>query len=408
MKALSFYMKPTTKRKPEWWSVLGELLSYYFEDTPFDNQLMEGISPERIILYGKWLKEPWRATVSIKPSKHHTAYPFYPPEYITGEKPWSASTTIFAVFAIFYKYITGEYPFLRQIPQSILTSDEALKTYVMENRKRPLDLTRIPHTFRYIFNKCLNLNEKYRYHSLADFDEVYGIALNDEFCNTDWFTEPKCQNPFPGTVRLGDILNQTDGSYHHDLGFILFGMICMAVQKRTIDLDKLVGICPQHIYLNADWEKGITDIHIAEDKFPYIFYAYYSPQFSKTGEWDSSDTVFSLASILYRIYTCTLPYIDDPEEDIDTLLSTPHVENIAGERKYPLYLDCIPEPLRPFFQKALALKKKDRYHSIKAAADDFFRLPFAGTLYTQSDNTPIFELELMQQEYLNHKNKIAL
>lgn len=402
MKRLSHYMKPTTKRQPKWWSVLGEMLEYYFEDSPFTNQLMEGISPERIVLHGKWFKEPWRATVSIKPSKHHTAYPFYPPEYIMGEKTWSSSTTIFAVFAIFYKYITGEYPFLGQIPQGVFTSDDALKTYVMENRNRPLDLTRIPHPFRYIFNKCLNLNEKFRYHGLTDFEEAYGIALNDEFCNKDWFTEPKNQNPFPGTVRLGDILDQIDGSSYSDLGFILFGKICIAVQKRTLNLNTLIGICPQHIYLNADWAKsGIKEIHITEDKFPHVFYAYYSPQFSKTGQWDSSDTVFALACIMYRIYTCILPYIDDPDEDIDALLSTPHVENISGERKYPLYLDCIPEPLRPFFQKALELKKKDRYPSLKAAADDFFRLPFAGTLYIKSDDTPLFELELMQQEYLN-------
>ncbi len=225
----------------------------------------------------------------------------------------------------------------------------------------------------------------------------------------DWFTMSKNQTLFPGTVRLGDILDKIDGSIHSDLGFILFGKICMAVQKGAIRMDSLVGICPQHIYLNADWEEGIKEIHIAENKYPYIYSAYYTPRFIRSKEnWDSSDTAFALACIMYRIYTCILPYIDDPDEDVVALLTTPHVENIAGERKYPLYLDCIPEPLRPFFQKALALKKKDRYRSLKATADDFFRLPFYSTIYRKPANPPLFELEFMQQEYLNRKTKTAL
>lgn len=401
MKRLSDYMAPSTKHRPDWLSILEGLIDYSM-DFPINYLQMKEVCPEQIVMKGKWLRGCGARRLLVKPSKEpHHAFYFCPPEYLkSGE--WTCASAVYTIFAIVYKYVTGDYPYFGQIPDGILASPEALKQYVIDHQKGHLDLTRIPPIWRGLFFMCLRQNTECRYQSLDDFEDEYIHNSEDYLMNNDWYDGSKAQNPFPGTVRLSDILNQIDGSIYYDLGFILFGTISTAIQKRRINLDTLVGICPQHIYLNADWTKeGIKEIHIAEDKYPHVFYAYYTPQFLKTGQWDSSDAVFALASILYRIYTCILPYIDNPHDDLDELEFNLPLENVAGKRKYPLYLDCIPEALHPFFQKALALKKKDRYRSLKAAADDFFRLPFVGTLYIKSNDTPFFELELMQQEYLN-------
>ena len=401
MKRLSDYMAPSTKHRPDWLSILEGLIDYSM-DYPINYMQMKNVSPEQIVMKGKWLRGCGARILLVKPSKEpHNAFYFCPPEYLkSGE--WTSASAVYTIFAIVYKYVTGDYPYLGQIPDDILASPDALKQYVINHQKGHLDLTCIPPIWRGLFFMCLRLNTECRYQSLDDFEDEYIRNSEDYLINNDWYDGSKDQNPFPGTVRLGDIMDQIDGSGHSDLGFILFGTISTAIQKRMINLDALVGICPQHIYLNADWAKeGFKEIHIAEDKYPHVFYAYYTPQFSKTGHWNSSDIVFALACIMYRIYTCILPYIDNPHDDLDELEFNLPIENVAGKRKYPLYLDCIPEPLRPFFQKALALKKKDRYRSLKAAADDFFHLPFVGTLYSKPTDTPLFELELMQQEYLN-------
>lgn len=408
MKRLNDYMKPTAKHKPYWWLVLGELMDYCECDTDEKYKLIEGLSPEQIIMKGDWFKRVHWAEIEIEPSKSpYPAYPFCPPEYLkSGE--WSCASAVYTIFAITYKYITGDYPYVGQIAEEILASPETLKQYVIDNQKGQLDLTRIPHMMRGLFYYSLRLNKTCRYQTCPYVDSGFHLLLEDYMTEEDCGCSSEPENQYPDMARLNDIIEKMEGTGHSDLGFIIFGMICRASLKRAIDMDVLKGICPKQIYLNADWEKGIDLIQIGEKKYPYTSYAYYPDNFIEYGLWDTSDTVFALASIVYRIYTGMLPYIDNPDEDIDELISNPRVENVAGPKRFPLYLDCIPEPLRPFFQKALALKKKDRYHSLKAAADDFFRLPFVGTLYNKSTDTPLFELELMQQEYLNRKNNTAL
>lgn len=373
MKRLSDYMSPDIRLRPDWLSVLEELIDYSM-DYPINYLKMKEVSPEQIVVKGKWLRGCGVRILSVKLSKnqHHTYY-FCPPEYLkTGE--WTCASAVYTIFAIVYTYVTGDYPYIGQIPDEILASPEALKQYVIDHQKGRLDLTRIPPIWRALFYMCLRLNAKCRYQNLDDYEDEYIRNAEDYLTNNDWYEDAMLSNPYPGTVRLSDILDQIDGTEHSDLGFIIFGMISRAAIKRTIKMDALVGICPRHIYLNADWQNGIKEIHITVDKYPHTFYAYYPPSFEETGRWDSSATVFALACIMYRIYTCMLPYIDNPNEDISELESNPPVENVAGKRKYPLYLDCIPEAWHPFFQKALALKKKDCYSSLKAAAEEFFRL----------------------------------
>lgn len=151
-------------------------------------------------------------------------------------------------------------------------------------------------------------------------------------------------------VRLSEILNKIDGCGYSHLGFVIYEMLCryfFETGKNVNPEDSyLEGLSPDRILLDDDWEDCLRYIKIDEVTTSSNSSPYFPPEYETGGKWDSSCTVYALCAIIYRIYNCALPYVDDPDEDIDLLLSKERVENLLGERKYPLHLACFPEDLQ--------------------------------------------------------------
>lgn len=373
MDYLSDYMDIHIQHRPSWTLVLMNLFDYCEDDVNDLYLQVRELSPEQIGMRGDWFRRVHMSEVEISSEKSlKQAYPFCPPEYLK-EGRWTCASAIYTIFAITYKYITGAYPFLGHIPNEVLASEDTLKQYVIENQKGALDLSHIPPMMRGIFYMSLRLSERCRYQRWADFSNGFFLLNEYYFENDEYNSDHEKKNPYPAMVKLSDILGHMDGKKHRDLGLILFNIIFQAYKNGTLDGKKLQYISPKDIYLNADWEKEVSQVQIAEIKYPYIAYAYYLPDDLENETWDSSSLVFALCSIIYRIYTGLLPYIDNPDEDLEELAFNPKVENFAGERKYPLFLDTVPEEYHEFFRKGLSLDKDVRYPSIAALAQELYK-----------------------------------
>ena len=133
---------------------------------------MEGLCPERISLSDDWFIGDIRADIAPADAPYN-AYAYYAPEYLQG-KPWTAACTSFALFSITYKLLTGELPYIGNIPEEFLTTKDGLK-YVKRCRKeRTLDLSGIPVSFRPFFAKGLALKKNDRYQAIGDTADEFG------------------------------------------------------------------------------------------------------------------------------------------------------------------------------------------------------------------------------------------
>ena len=152
--------------------LFSELATHCLEENEAENKFLEGLCPERIVLNENCLSEDTHADI-IPCSAPHTAYAYYPPEYLQG-KPWTTACTSFALFSISYRVITGELPYIGKISEEFLTTKDGLK-YIKKCRKeRPLNLFEIPSSFRGLFLKGLALRKNDRYQAVGD--------MADEFC----------------------------------------------------------------------------------------------------------------------------------------------------------------------------------------------------------------------------------
>lgn len=143
------------------------------------NELFEGVNPDSILLNDNW-KEHIELVEVVKSQPPHTAYAYYPSEYLQG-KEWDSSCTVFALFSILYKLLTGQIPYVNQLPETLLNSEEGIKLLLKARKNQLLDLSLVPPALRGIFAKGLSTPRKYRYKSIDafidDFMVLFPVAL---------------------------------------------------------------------------------------------------------------------------------------------------------------------------------------------------------------------------------------
>lgn len=170
---------PSTVNHPPYWGIVlfGELATHCLEETQEENRRLEGLCPAKIGLNNDWYDHINETTI-ITTKRLHKAYAYYPPEYLRGGK-WTPTCTVFALFAISYRLLTGRLPYLDKVPEELLCTHEG-KKYIFKKRKEGLDLSRIPATFRPFFAKGLALKKKDRHRAIGDISEEFS-ELCEEF-----------------------------------------------------------------------------------------------------------------------------------------------------------------------------------------------------------------------------------
>ena len=221
--------------------VFGELASQCLEEDDAENRFMEGLCPGRILLNDEWFKDFTDVTIESAKAPY-TAYAYYPNEYLQG-KPWTAACTSFAIFAIAYRLLTGELPYIGRLPEELLSSKEAIKFIRKKRKDSVLDLTKVPHSFVNFFIKGLALKKKDRYQAIGDtadeFSELCGNVKSDEFSFHEQDTpsaEEQSQSDFE------KMLEQSNSP---------FFMLDVHKEKKG-GLDDLVGLHDLKKYLRND------------------------------------------------------------------------------------------------------------------------------------------------------------
>jgi len=192
MICLSEYMNDSNVPRNLGLTLFGELATHCLEEDEAENKYLEGLCPERISLSDNWFAGDFKA--EIKPAEApYNAYAYYAPEYLQG-KPWTSACTSFALFSISYKLLTGELPYIGNIPEEFLTTKEGLK-YIKKCRKeRCLDLSNIPTSFRPFFAKGLALKKNDRYQAIGDTAYEFS-ELCDKLDMTELVNEESTSSP---------------------------------------------------------------------------------------------------------------------------------------------------------------------------------------------------------------------
>lgn len=161
--------------------LFGAIARNYVYNSAEENALLEGMSPKRIMVSDDWHDTlSWAKVIAGK--EPHTAYAYYPPEYLQT-KVWTPACSVFAMVAIVYQFLTGELPYVGNVPEELLTSEEGLQ-YIRKKRKEELDMTFIPHECRDFIKKGLSLRKKDRYTSLSDTVDDYATLVDNLQGNT--------------------------------------------------------------------------------------------------------------------------------------------------------------------------------------------------------------------------------
>lgn len=161
--------------------LFGAIARNYVYNSVEENALLEGLSPKRIMVSDDWHDTLSRAKV-IAGKGPHTAYAYYPPEYLRT-KVWTPACSVFAMVAIVYQFLTGELPYVGKVPEELLTSEEGLR-YIRKKRRDGLDMTFIPYECRDFITKGLSLRKKDRYTSLSDTVDDYATLADNLYGNT--------------------------------------------------------------------------------------------------------------------------------------------------------------------------------------------------------------------------------
>lgn len=217
------------------------------------DDLFAGVNPDSILVNDNW-KERIELVEVVKTPHPHTAYAYYPTEYLQG-KPWDSSCTVFALFSILYKLMTGQIPYVNQLPETLLNSEEGIKLLLKARKNQLLDLSLVPPALRGIFAKGLSTPRKYRYKSIDafidDFMVLFPVALEQMI---DFYTFQASQEPTPN--QDSDIeIDETIGTFEQQIDY--FKQITssqteffLPVQKDTEgNLDDLVGLHDLKQYL---------------------------------------------------------------------------------------------------------------------------------------------------------------
>jgi len=159
----------------------GEMATHCLEETEEENNLLEGLCPERILINDDWLINLTEIKIEAARTEHK-AYAYYAPEYLRGYK-WDASCSAFAVFAITYRMLTGQLPYLGNVPEQLLVSDEGLK-FIRDRRKEELDVSDIHPLWQDFIKKGLTIKRKDRYQTMGDTADDYK-TLADAYHHTD-------------------------------------------------------------------------------------------------------------------------------------------------------------------------------------------------------------------------------
>lgn len=165
MVRLSEYMNDMIYPKELGFVIFGAIAQNYLDETKAENKLLEGLCPKRIILNDTWYEGNPQASVE-RAKGPHTAYAYYPSEYLCG-KDWDGRCSVFALFSIIYRLMSGKFPYIGNVPEELLSSKEAIK-YIEKKRHDDLDLTCIPPAFWNFMAKGLMLDRTLRYKSIAD------------------------------------------------------------------------------------------------------------------------------------------------------------------------------------------------------------------------------------------------
>lgn len=152
--------------------VFSELATHCLEEDEKENKFLEGICPERILMNDEWTTGDLR--VVIEPATEYSAYAYYPSEYLFGKQPWTPACTSFAIFSIAYKLLTGELPYIGNVPEELLNSKNGLDFIKKKRKEKMLNLVDIPHSFWEFFSTGLALKQKDRYQAIGDTAEEFG------------------------------------------------------------------------------------------------------------------------------------------------------------------------------------------------------------------------------------------
>ena len=158
------------------------------------DELFEGVNPNSILVNDNW-KERIELVEVVKSPPPHTDYAYYPTEYLQG-KPWDPSCTVFALFSILYKLLTGQIPYVSHLPETIFNTKESIDLLLKARKNQLLDLSLIPPSLRSMFSKGLSTPRKYRYKSIDafidDFMVLFPVAIDETISR---FTIEAMQGP---------------------------------------------------------------------------------------------------------------------------------------------------------------------------------------------------------------------
>lgn len=201
--------------------LFGELATHCLEETDEENKLLEGLCPERILINDDWYSELQEVKI-VHSKRIPESYAYYPSEYLAG-KAWDKACSAFALFAISYRLLTGELPYLGNIPEELLNTENGIK-FIKKKRKESagVNLTSIHPAFRDFFAKGLALKKKDRYQAIGDtaddFSELAeAFHKSDDLKSTDDSDDPsldfyKLLSQNSSTDFTLDIQHPEDGS----------------------------------------------------------------------------------------------------------------------------------------------------------------------------------------------------
>ena len=192
MICLSEYMNDSSLPRNFGLVFFGEIATHCLKEDEAENEYLEGLCPERISLSDDWFCGDVRAEINPAEGPYN-AYAYYAPEYLQG-KPWTAACTSFTLFSITYKLLTGELPYIGNIPEEFLTTKEGLKYIKRCRKERFLDLSNIPTSFRPFFSKGLALKKNDRYQAIGDTADEFS-ELCDHLDTAELANEESTPSP---------------------------------------------------------------------------------------------------------------------------------------------------------------------------------------------------------------------
>lgn len=178
--------------------IFGELAGQCLEETEEENAFLEGLCPERILLNDDWYNELTEAKIAPA-KKAPQSYAYYPTEYLQG-RPWDKACSSFALFAISYRVLTGELPYIGSVPEELLSSSDG-KKFIIRKRKASMGvkLNHVPASYRGFYAKGLSLKKKERYQAIGDTSEEFSalaeVLKRSEFEDSTGANELEAPTP---------------------------------------------------------------------------------------------------------------------------------------------------------------------------------------------------------------------